>query len=117
MSQSRVDRLRAIRAELGHDAVLVTDPLNRHYLTGHRGGDHGLAESGGIVLISEVDAIFLADRNNLDWVKSETDPGFDVTAWERPWPRAAPVIMTTFPSIRPMVLTPPCSGSRRRRRA
>ena len=85
MSQTRVDRLRAARAELGHDVLLVTDPLNRRHLTGHSGGDHGLAESGGVVLISADEAILLADRNNLEWVKSEADPAFEVMAWERPW--------------------------------
>jgi Xaa-Pro aminopeptidase len=85
MSQTRLDRFRTAMAEHGHDAILITDPLNRRHLTGHSGGDHGLAESGGVVLISNDEAILLADRNNIAWVKSEADPAFEAQAWERPW--------------------------------
>ncbi len=85
MSQSRVDRLRFAIADLEIDAVLITDPTNRRYLTGHTGGDHGLTESGGVALVSPDSAILLADRNNILWVKSETCPAFEVEAWERPW--------------------------------
>lgn len=85
MSQLRLERLRAAVADLHLDAVLITDPLNRRYLTGHRGGDHGLTESGGVALISPDRALLLADRNNLAWVAAEAEPIFDVQAWERPW--------------------------------
>ena len=29
------------------DALLVSQPENRHYLTGYRGGDHGIGETSG----------------------------------------------------------------------
>jgi Xaa-Pro aminopeptidase len=47
----RIGRLQAKlrRKKLG--AILVSKPENRRYLSGYRGGDHGISESSGILLV------------------------------------------------------------------
>ena len=85
MSQRRIGRLLDAFADLHVDAVLITDPINRRYLTGYTGADHGLGESAGVLLVAPDEVILLADRNNLAWAASEADSSMEVRAWERPW--------------------------------
>ena len=41
------------------DALLVSQPENRHYLTGYRGGDHGIGETSGVIIIPSSGPIYL----------------------------------------------------------
>ena len=41
------------------DALLVSQPENRHYLTGYRGGDHGIGETSGVLIIPSSGSIYL----------------------------------------------------------
>jgi len=41
------------------DALLVSQPENRHYLTGYRGDDHGIGETSGILIIPSSGSIYL----------------------------------------------------------
>jgi len=41
------------------DALLVSQPENRHYLTGYRGSDHGIAETSGVLIILSSGPVYL----------------------------------------------------------
>ncbi|MGN6485264.1 MAG: aminopeptidase P family N-terminal domain-containing protein, partial [Thermomicrobiales bacterium] len=49
---SRLDRARELIAELGLDAVVVTNSANRRYLTGFTAEDHAPDEPAAIGVIS-----------------------------------------------------------------
>ncbi|MGD9713449.1 MAG: M24 family metallopeptidase [Thermomicrobiales bacterium] len=83
-TSARLSRVRALCDQIGADALLISDPNNRFYVTGYSGEDHGLTESAGIALISADDAILYTSPNNTEWAASETT-GFSVAGWSRPW--------------------------------
>ena len=41
------------------DALLVSQPENRRYLSGYRGGDHGIGETSGVLIIPSSGKIYL----------------------------------------------------------
>lgn len=41
------------------DGLLVSKPENRRYLSGYRGGDHGISESSGILLVTARGKVYL----------------------------------------------------------
>ena len=47
----RIEKLQAKLRKKKIDAFLVSQPENRHYLSGYSGGDHGIAESSGFLVI------------------------------------------------------------------
>ncbi|CAN5666389.1 aminopeptidase P family protein [soil metagenome] len=87
MSTLSADRLHEIRkglARVGLDGMLVTDPDNRFYVSGHLIDDHGPTESAGVALVGQYRALLLTSPNNVDWAASEA-PEFEVRGWQRPW--------------------------------
>ena len=57
----RMKRARGILAGRGLDALLVTSPENRRYLSGFTAEDVGISESAGALLIFRKEAILLTD--------------------------------------------------------
>ena len=57
----RMKRVRAILAGRGLDALLITCPENRRYLSGFTAEDVGISESAGALLILRREAILLTD--------------------------------------------------------
>ena len=58
-------RLHKLRKKIGRkklDAVLISQPENRRYLSGYTGGDHGISESSGVLLIPRKGPVFSAHR-------------------------------------------------------
>jgi Xaa-Pro aminopeptidase len=49
--QQRIARLQEKLRRKKVDALLVTKPENRRYLSGYRGGDHGIGETSGMLLV------------------------------------------------------------------
>jgi Xaa-Pro aminopeptidase len=49
--QERIDHLQRRLRRAGIDALLVARPENRRYLSGYGGGDHGIEESSGVLLL------------------------------------------------------------------
>ncbi len=47
----RIKKLQGTLRRKKIDAFLVSQPENRHYLTGYRGGDHGIGETSGVLII------------------------------------------------------------------
>jgi Xaa-Pro aminopeptidase len=80
----RLEALRAVLANRDLDAVLITHPNNRFYLSGYTGDDDPPNESAGVLVISRNRAIILAPSNNVEWAASEAKE-FEATAWRRPW--------------------------------
>ncbi|MDQ4100483.1 MAG: Xaa-Pro peptidase family protein [Chloroflexota bacterium] len=81
----RLNRVDALLRERSLDAVLVTNPSNRRYLSGFTAEDHAADESAGVLLIAPDARIILSGATNLPWARAEA-PGFEPIAWERPWP-------------------------------
>lgn len=49
--QQRVKKLQKKLRRKKIDALLVSQPENRHYLSGYKGADHGISESSGLLLV------------------------------------------------------------------
>lgn len=74
------DRLVALRERLqaAHlDAIVVTHPSNRFYLTGYNSHDHPPNESAGHVVVSPERAIIVASTTNSEQARQQA-PGFEV---------------------------------------
>lgn len=69
----RLGRLRKVMNDLQVDAILVTKPANRRYLTGFTAPDHAADESAGVVIITEDSATLLVSPTNLSWARSESN--------------------------------------------
>jgi len=80
----RLQRLRQLLTERGLDAVLITHPSNRFYLSGYTGEDLPPDESAGILLVSPDVAVVMTSPNNVGWARSEA-AGFEAIPWQRPW--------------------------------
>jgi len=47
----RIEKLQALLRRRKVDAILVTQPENRRYLSGYTGGDHGIGETSGVLVV------------------------------------------------------------------
>ena len=84
---ARLERVRAILADRGLDAALISLPANRFYLSGFTDDDDGPDESSGVLLVDRETATLLTGATNVAWAASEVD-GVGVEAWTRPWERS-----------------------------
>jgi Xaa-Pro aminopeptidase len=57
--RQRIVKLRDKLRRKKVDALLVTNPENRRYLSGYRGGDHGIGETSGILLVPARGKVYL----------------------------------------------------------
>lgn len=81
----RLSRARQLLAELGVDAILISHPANRHFLSGFPDDDHAPDETTGVLLISEGEAKLFVSPTNLPWALASSGPGIEVVGWKRPW--------------------------------
>ena len=81
----RLARVRRLLDELDVEAILVSHPANRHYLSGFPDEDHAPDETSGILLVSGREAKLLVSPTNLPWAKASANVDIDVAGWERPW--------------------------------
>ena len=51
MTRQRIEKLQAALRRRKLDAILITEPQNRRYLSGYTAADHGIQESSGVLLI------------------------------------------------------------------
>jgi len=84
-TSSRLDRARAMLAERGLDAAIVTNGANRRYLTGFTAEDHGPDEPAAIGIVSASGAWLLASPTNLPWAATEAAEDITCLPWLRPW--------------------------------
>lgn len=74
------DRLAALRERLADaqlDAIVITNPSNRFYLTGYTGEDIPPNESAGHVVVSADRAVITASTTNSEQARQQA-PGFEV---------------------------------------
>jgi Xaa-Pro aminopeptidase len=83
---SRLDRVRDLLQERRLDAVLVTHPANRFWLTGFPAEDHGPDESSGVAAIACEGATLFVSGTNYPWAAASVRPAVDVERWTHPWP-------------------------------
>lgn len=84
MTCASIDNIRRLLAERGLDAVLISSPFNRRYLSGFSAEDHAPDESSGVLLIGADKAILFTSSVNAAWAAAEA-PEFSVETWKRPW--------------------------------
>lgn len=84
MTLPSVDKVRGILTDQGLDALLITSPFNRRYLSGFTAEDHAPDESSGVLLIGPEHALLFTGSTNGPWAKAEAI-GFEVEHWQRPW--------------------------------
>lgn len=81
----RVARVRQLLGDLGVDAILISHPANRHYVSGFPDEDHAPDETSGILLVSGKEATLFVSPTNLPWAKASASPTVEVVGWRRPW--------------------------------
>ncbi|MFH7326311.1 M24 family metallopeptidase [Desulfurivibrio sp. C05AmB] len=95
---SLLARLRRRLQRRNLDALLVTQPENRRYLSGYRAADHGIGESAGVLLIPAVGKPFLLTDGRYQLQAREEAPEFEV----RVYPRGLfPLLRRLFSSLAP----------------
>ena len=69
--QNRLAALREVLAAQGLEALLVTSPDNRYYLSGFTARDDLPSESSGTLLITRDQALLFTDFRYLEWARAE----------------------------------------------
>src|SRR5262249_60661320 len=93
-SAERVERLRRRLREKGIDALLVTNPENRRYLSGFTGHDDG-ADSAGALVISPDDVALITDGRYLELAVRECPRRRVIRRTGRFAPLAAETLLAT----------------------
>jgi Xaa-Pro aminopeptidase len=81
----RLARVRQLLAELAVDAILISHPANRRYVSGFPDEDHAPDETAGILLVSNSEGKLLVSPTNLPWARASSSPEVEVVGWQRPW--------------------------------
>ncbi|OQX17778.1 MAG: peptidase M24 [Desulfobulbaceae bacterium A2] len=79
----RLRRLRHLLERRSLDALLVTQPDNRRYLSGFRAKDHGIQESAGTLLIPLRGAPLLLTDSRFALEAAQQSPAFQVELYPR----------------------------------
>lgn len=82
MIKKRLSKLRALMARQGLDAMLITLPANRRYLSGFSPDDTQLGESSGALLIAPAAAVLLTDFRYRLTAQAQA-PCFEVVVYSR----------------------------------
>ena len=86
MREREAARLRDLRRRLRRrrlDALLVTDPANRRYLSGYTAPDHGIGESSGVLLIPARSGPLLLTDSRFALQAEEEARGYRVELYRR----------------------------------
>jgi Xaa-Pro aminopeptidase len=80
------DRLARLQKKLrgrGLQAMLVSNPENRRYLCGYRGGDHGIGETSGLLVVpAKGDTLYLLTDFRYELQARQEAPGVDVRIYK-----------------------------------
>lgn len=79
-------RLAALQKRLRrkkYDALLVTEPYNRRYLSGYTAADHGIGETAGVLLIPATGKPYLLTDSRFVLQAEEEAVGFEVVLYPR----------------------------------
>jgi Xaa-Pro aminopeptidase len=79
--RQRLERLRAQLETRGLDAILISQPESRYYLSGYTGHDLPPRDSAGYLLVTPTHALLLTDPRTTEQAANEA-PAFEVVAYE-----------------------------------
>jgi Xaa-Pro aminopeptidase len=80
-TRNRLAALRDLLADQSLDALLISSPDNRRYLSGFTARDDLLTESSGSLLITREAALLFTDFRYLEWARAEVEE-FDVLLYQ-----------------------------------
>lgn len=83
MIEQRIHKLQAILRRRGIDAVLITEPENRRYLSGYTAVDHGIQESSGVLLIPKRGVPWLLTDSRFVLQAEEEAAGFTIKLYDK----------------------------------
>ncbi|MFZ5799190.1 MAG: aminopeptidase P family protein [Desulfobulbus sp.] len=79
----RLARLQGVLSRKRIDALLVTQPANRRYLSGYNAEDHGIQESAGVLLVPRRGQPFLLTDSRFLLQAEEEATGFAVRLYQQ----------------------------------
>ncbi len=80
---SRIPRLQKSLKRKKLDALLVTEPYNRRYLSGYAATDHGIGETAGVLLIPVAGTPYLLTDSRFILQAEEETNGFTIELYPR----------------------------------
>ena len=83
MYKQRIKRIQKTLQGKQLDAVLITQPQNRRYLSGYTAGEHGIQESSGVLLIPKQGKPWLLTDSRFSLQAEEEAPGFTVELYKK----------------------------------
>lgn len=83
MSKQRIKKIQKSLQGRKLDAVLITEPHNRHYLSGYTAADHGIQESSGVLLIPKKGKPWLLTDSRFSLQAEEEAQGFTVEVYRK----------------------------------
>ncbi|MCW5201250.1 aminopeptidase P family protein, partial [Desulfobulbus sp. F4] len=83
MTGQRIQKIQASLRARGLDAILITEPSNRRYLSGYTPADHGIQESSGVLLIPKKGSPWLLTDSRFELQAKEEAQGFTVELYRK----------------------------------
>jgi Xaa-Pro aminopeptidase len=83
MIRQRIHKLQASLRARNLDAILITEPANRRYLSGYTPADHGIQESSGVLLIPKKGGPWLLTDSRFELQAKEEATGFTVELYRK----------------------------------
>lgn len=83
MTEQRIHKLQATLRRRKLDAVLITEPGNRRYLSGYTVADHGIQESAGVLFIPKKGRPRLLTDSRFELQAQEETEGFTVELYSK----------------------------------
>ena len=96
MIQQRIQKIQASLRGRGLDAILITEPSNRRYLSGYTPADHGIQESSGVLLIPKKGGPWLLTDSRFELQAKEEAAGFRVELYRK---GLSVLLKTLLPSL------------------
>ncbi|MBU1568142.1 MAG: Xaa-Pro peptidase family protein [Proteobacteria bacterium] len=81
--QKRIAKLQEKLRRKKVDGLLVTKPENRRYLCGYRGGDHGINETSGMLLVPASGKVHLLTDFRFKLQAEQESPGAEVVIYKK----------------------------------
>jgi Xaa-Pro aminopeptidase len=83
MNKQRIKKIQKSLQQRKLDAVLITEPHNRRYLSGYTAADHGIQESSGVLLIPKKGKPWLLTDSRFALQAEEEAQGFTVELYKK----------------------------------
>lgn len=96
MTEERIHKVQASLRARRLDAILITEPHNRRYLSGYTPADHGIQESSGVLLIPKKGRPWLLTDSRFELQAKEEAQGFKVELYRK---GLAALLKTLLPDL------------------